>query len=285
MSATLIPKFAAISGKSRGRCRPVRAYPHRSSGDSARRKSGARTRGPSRPPHLPSVRLTQRRHNDRTHPKALTPAERETVVAALNGERLQDKAPAEIYATLLDKGVYLCSESTMYRILRTRGEVRERRRQSTHPPRKKPKLMADAPNRVWSWDVTKLRGPGKRAFYCLYTMIDIYSRYTVGWMVTTHESEELAKHFIEDTVVKHGIDRRELTIHSDRGAIQTAKEKSSRPVDEDLLGGGCRGVVVRSFDECAVLEAGAGSDEGDQVRGVDRAPAGLGGLDEFERHR
>ncbi|MEU1201620.1 IS3 family transposase [Streptomyces sp. NPDC005813] len=159
----------------------------------------------------------------RPHPKALTPAEREAVVAKLNGERFRDTAPAEVYATLLDEGVYLCSESTMYRILRERGEVRERRRQATHPPRKKPELMADAPNRVWSWDVTRLKGPDKRVFYCLYTMIDIYSRYTVGWMVTTHESEELAKQFIEDSVAKHGIDDGELTIHSDRGAIQTAK--------------------------------------------------------------
>ncbi|MFE2067537.1 transposase [Streptomyces sp. NPDC059467] len=159
----------------------------------------------------------------RPHPRALTPAERERVVAVLNGERFRDTAPAEVYATLLDEGVYLCSEPTMYRILRARGEVRERRRQATHPPCRKPELMAEAANRVWSWDVTKLRGPGKRVFYCLYTMIDIYSRYTVGWMVTTHESEELARQFIEDTAAKHGIDRRELTIHSGRGAIQTAK--------------------------------------------------------------
>ncbi|MFE0458560.1 DDE-type integrase/transposase/recombinase [Kitasatospora sp. NPDC058965] len=99
----------------------------------------------------------------------------------------------------------------MYRILRERGEVRERRRQSTHPPRKKPELMAEAPNRV------------KRVFYCLYTMIDIYSRYTVGWMVAAHESEELARQFIEDTITKHGIGQHELTILSDRGAIKTAK--------------------------------------------------------------
>jgi putative transposase len=167
----------------------------------------------------------------RPHPKALTPAEREQVVAKLNGERFRDTAPAEVYATLLDEGVYLCSESTMYRILRQRGEVRERRRQATHPPRKKPELMASAPNQVWSWDVTKLRGPHKRVFYFLYTMIDIYSRYTVGWMVTTCESEELARHFIEETVANQGVDRDQLTIHSDRGAIQTAKSVATLMAD------------------------------------------------------
>ncbi|MDH6580850.1 putative transposase [Kitasatospora sp. MAP5-34] len=141
----------------------------------------------------------------------------------LNGERFADMAPAAIYATLLDEGRYLCSESTMYRILRERGEVRERRRQATHPPRKKPELMADAPNQVWSWDVTKMHGPAKRVYYFLYTIIDIYSRYTVGWMVAAHESEELAEQFLKETIDKHGIEEGQLTIHSDRGAIQTAK--------------------------------------------------------------
>lgn len=145
------------------------------------------------------------------------------MVQVLNGERFADMAPAAIYATLLDEGRYLCSESTMYRILRERGEVRERRRQATHPPRKKPELMADAPNRVWSWDVTKMLGPAKRVYYFLYTIIDIYSRYTVGWMVAAHESEELAEQFLKETIDKHGVKEGQLTIHSDRGAIQTAK--------------------------------------------------------------
>lgn len=159
----------------------------------------------------------------RPHPKALSQAERAEVAATLNGERFADTAPAEVWATLLDEGVYLCSESTMYRILRERGEVRERRRQGTHPPRKKPELMADAVNTVWSWDVTKLRGPEPRTFYFLYTMIDIYSRYTVGWMVAECESDDLARQFIEDTVDKQAVPADRLTIHSDRGAIQTAK--------------------------------------------------------------
>jgi putative transposase len=157
------------------------------------------------------------------HPKALTEAERAAVVEVLNSERFCDMAPAAVYATLLDEGTYLCSESTMYRILRERGEVRERRRQASHPPRKRPELMADRPNHVWTWDVTKLKGPIPRSYYCLYTIIDIYSRYTVGWMIAEAESEDLASQFLEETVTKHGVDKGQLTIHSDRGAIQTAK--------------------------------------------------------------
>ncbi len=149
------------------------------------------------------------------------------MVQVLNGERFADMAPAAIYATLLDEGRYLCSESTMYRILRERGEVRERRRQATHPPRKKPELMADAPDQVWSWDVTKMHGPAKRVYYFLYTITDIYSRYTVGWTVAAHESEELAEQFLKETIDKHRIEEGQLTIHSDRGAIQAAKSATS----------------------------------------------------------
>jgi putative transposase len=141
----------------------------------------------------------------------------------LRGPRFVDMAPAAIWATLLDEGVYLCSESTMYRLLRRHGEVRERRRQATHPPRKKPELEAAAPNRVWSWDVTVLPGPEKRIKYFLYSMIDIYSRYTVAWMVAPNESEVLAEQFLADAVAKQGIGEDEVIIHSDRGAIQTAR--------------------------------------------------------------
>src|SRR3954452_14272946 len=120
-------------------------------------------------------------------------------------QRLVDQGPAAIWPTLLDEGGYLCSESTMYRLLRRHGEVRERRRQATHPPRKKPELEAAAPNRVWSWDVTVLPGPEKRIKYFLYSMIDIYSRYTVAWMVAPNESEVLAEQFLADAVAKQGI--------------------------------------------------------------------------------
>jgi putative transposase len=165
------------------------------------------------------------------HPRALTADEREEVVATLNSPRFVDTAPAQIWATLLDEGVHLCSESTMYRILRERGEVRERRRQATHPPRVKPELVAHAPNTVWSWDVTKLRGPDRRVFFCLYTMIDIYSRYTVGWMVADREHEELARQFVTETVGRQEANADRLTIHADRGAIQTAKSVAELMAD------------------------------------------------------
>ncbi|MCY0924562.1 DDE-type integrase/transposase/recombinase, partial [Streptomyces sp. H27-G5] len=129
----------------------------------------------------------------------------------------------EIYAVLLDRGVYLCSESTMYRILRRHGEVRERRRQATHPPRKKPELIAEGPNRVWSWDITKLKGPVKGSYYCLYTIIDIYSRYTTGWMIATAENKELAEQFLSSTILKYEVERGRLTVHSDRGSPMVAE--------------------------------------------------------------
>jgi putative transposase len=173
--------------------------------------------------HRQSPAPPRPKRTPKPHPKALAEAEREDVLAVLHSERFADVAPEEVYATLLDEGVYLCSASTMYRLLRERGEVRERRRQAIHPARKKPELMADAVNTVWSWDVTKLRGPEPRVFYFLYTMIDIYSRYTVAWMVATCESEELARQFIQDAQEKQAVPEGQLTIHSDRGAIQTAK--------------------------------------------------------------
>ena len=118
-------------------------------------------------------------------PRALTQDEEEKVLAVLHSERFVDLAPAEVHAILLDEGTYLCSVSTMYRLLRRHGEVRERRRQAVHPPRVKPELVAHGPNECWSWDITKLTGPVKWSYYYLYSIIDIYSRYTVGWMVAT----------------------------------------------------------------------------------------------------
>ncbi|MDX3762594.1 DDE-type integrase/transposase/recombinase [Streptomyces sp. AK02-04a] len=132
-------------------------------------------------------------------------------------------APAEIYVVLLDRGIYLCSESTMYRLLRRHGEVRERRRQAVPPPRKKPELVAEGPNRVWSWDITKLKGPAKGSYFCLFTIIDIYSRYTAGWMIATSENKELAEQFLSSTIAKYGIEQGQLTIHSDRGSPMVAE--------------------------------------------------------------
>jgi putative transposase len=135
----------------------------------------------------------------RAQPRALTPAERDSVRSLLNGDDFIDMAPAAVYHQLLDEGVYVSSVSTMYRILGSHGEVRERRRQATHPAHVKPELLATRPNETWSWDITRLRGPGKRDFYHLYSIIDIYSRYTVGWMLAAREHEDLAERLIADT--------------------------------------------------------------------------------------
>ena len=155
--------------------------------------------------------------------RALAPAEREAVLEVLHSERFIDTAPAAVVATLLDEGTYLASERTMYRILASRGEVSERRRQLTHPAYAKPELLATAPNQVWSWDITKLLGPVKWSYYYLYSIMDIYSRYAVGWMIAERESGTLAEQLIAQTLHKQRIDRDQLTFHSDRGAPMTAK--------------------------------------------------------------
>jgi putative transposase len=159
----------------------------------------------------------------RTQPRALAQFEREQVRAVLNSPDFVDKAPVAVYHELLDEGVYLASASSMYRILRQHGEVRERRRQATHPAHVKPELFATAPNQVWSWDITRLRGPAKRVFYHLYSIIDIYSRYTVGWMVAAREDEHLAERLIADTLAKQHILGGQLTIHADRGSSMTSR--------------------------------------------------------------
>src|SRR5437870_7011959 len=128
--------------------------------------------------------------------RALVPAERETVLAHLHGERFQDRSPAAVYATLLDEGQYHCSIRTMYRLLEQKGEVRERRDQLTHPPYKKPELLATAPNQLWSWDITKLLGPAKWTYFYLYVILDVFSRYVTAWMVSMRVSAELAKRLI-----------------------------------------------------------------------------------------
>ena len=156
-------------------------------------------------------------------PRALAPAERQLVLDHLNTERFRDKAPPEVYATLLDEGTYLCSLRTMYRILEEAGEVRERRDQLQHPPYHKPQLLANAPNQVWSWDITKLLGPAKWTYFYLYVILDIFSRYVVGWMVADRESAELAKRLIAETCHKQQIAPDQLTLHADRGASMRSK--------------------------------------------------------------
>jgi putative transposase len=156
-------------------------------------------------------------------PRALTSVERAEVRSVLNSSEHVDKAPASVYHELLDRGVYLASVSTMYRILREHDEVRERRRQAVHPARVKPELVATAPNSVWSWDITKLLGPAKWTYYYLYVIIDIYSRYAVGWLLAERESAALAEKLLADTITKHGIDRDTLSVHADNGSSMASK--------------------------------------------------------------
>jgi len=134
-----------------------------------------------------------------------------------------DLPPAEVYATLLDEGRYLCSERTMYRILAAHQEVRERRNQLRHPIYAAPELLARRPNELWSWDITKLLGPTKWTYFYLYVMLDVFSRYVVGWMVAHRESAALAEQFIHATCARQGIERGQLTIHADRGSAMTSK--------------------------------------------------------------
>ena len=151
------------------------------------------------------------------------PGRAAAILGALHAERFADTAPAEVWAILLDEGTYLGSLSTFYRLLRQAGETRERRAQATHPAAVKPELMATGPNQVWSWDITKLHGPAKWTYYYLYVILDIYSRYAVGWMVATRESAALAEKLIAATCAKQGIGRGQLTIHADRGSSMTSK--------------------------------------------------------------
>jgi putative transposase len=141
----------------------------------------------------------------------------------LHSERFVDKAPAEVWATLLDEGTYQCSIRTMYRILSAHGEVRERRNQLRHPNYRKPELLAEGPNQVWSWDITKLRGPVKWSYYYLYVILDIFSRYVTGWMLAHRESAELARRLMIESCGKQGIEPGQLTLHADRGGSMRSK--------------------------------------------------------------
>jgi putative transposase len=164
----------------------------------------------ARSPHAPS-------------PRALVPAERQTILDTLHSERFVDQSPAEVHATLLEEQTYLGSVRTMYRVLAEADEVRERRDQARHPAYTKPELVATAPNQIWSWDITKLKGPVKYLYFSLYVILDLFSRYVVGWMVAGHESARLAQRLIEATCLKQGIGPHQLTIHADRGAPMRSK--------------------------------------------------------------
>ena len=154
---------------------------------------------------------------------AFSAEERIAIRAALNSDRFMDRAPRQIYAALLDEGTYLCHWRTMYRILHEFSEVRERRKQRQHPVYQKPELLAEAPNQVWSWDITKLRGPAKWTHFALYTILDIFSRFIVGWMIAERESAELAKQLIATAAANQGIQPAQLTLHADNGKPMKAK--------------------------------------------------------------
>jgi putative transposase len=158
-----------------------------------------------------------------TPARALAEPERKAVLEQLHSKRFQDKAPAQVYAALLDEGTYLCSIRTMYRLLDQHGEVRERRNQLTHPNYKKPELLATGPNQVWSWDITKLRGPAKWTYFHLYVILDIFSRYVVGWMVAPRENAELARRLIKESCQKQAIEPEQLSLHADRGSSMRSK--------------------------------------------------------------
>jgi len=157
-----------------------------------------------------------------TPARALKPEEKETVRDLLNSERFCDRSPYQVYATLLDEGRYYCSISTMYRILREHDEVRERRDQRRHPSYSKPELLATAPNELWSWDITKLRGPVTWQLFYLYVVLDVFSRYVVGWLIAEAEASELARQLVHESYQKQGVDAEQLTLHADRGPAMTS---------------------------------------------------------------
>ena len=155
--------------------------------------------------------------------RALSEAERAEVLRVLCSARFVDASPGEVHATLLEEGVYLASELIMYWILRSQRAVRERRAVRRHPSYPRPDLVATGPNQVWTWDITKVRGPDRRVWFHLYVIIDIYSRYVVGWMLASSESGSLAERFIAETLKKEGVERGTLTLHSDRGTSMRSR--------------------------------------------------------------
>ena len=174
---------------------------------------------PLTPPEMPPPPAVQP-----ASARALSAGERQEVLNILHSERFQDCAPAAIQATLLDEGSYVCSTRTMYRILDQTGETRERRDQLVHPVYHRPELLATAPNQLWSWDITKLRGPVKWTYFYLYVVIDVFSRLVTGWVVADRESAELATEFLEESIRKHGVPRDQLNIHADRGKVMRSKQ-------------------------------------------------------------
>jgi putative transposase len=181
------------------------------------RSSWYRRHRQSPPPPRPPRRAAK------PQPRALSVVERQQVLEVLHDPDHADEAPATVYAKLLDEGSYLCSISTMYRLLRQRGETGDRRQHASHPARVKPELLATRPNQVWSWDITKLAGPAKWTWFYLYTILDIYSRYVVGWMAAACEAAALAERLLADTITIQQVPAGQLTVHADRGTSMTSK--------------------------------------------------------------
>ncbi|HEY1017298.1 MAG TPA: IS3 family transposase [Herpetosiphonaceae bacterium] len=174
------------------------------------------------------------------HPRALTPTEQAVVRATLNSERFVDQAPRTISATLLDEGQYLCHWRTMYRLLRADQATRERRAVRRHPVYARPELLATAPRQVWSWDITKLRGPQPGVWYNLYVVLDIFSRMVVGWLLADREDALLAEQVLADAYHREGLGPSQLPIHADRGAPMTAKVVADLLVDLGVRRSHCR---------------------------------------------
>ena len=191
-------------------------------------------RDKARKRHLQSATATTAVVARPAPPLALTTTERDTLREVLYSERFADCAPRTIHATLLDEGVYLGSVRTMYRMLANAGHSHERRAQRRHPVYSKPELLATNPNQVWSWDITKLKGPAKWTCFHLYVILDIFSRYVVGWMVAPRESAELAERLIADTVTKQAIAPHTLTLHADRGSSMRSKPVAALLVDLNI---------------------------------------------------
>ena len=172
----------------------------------------------------------------RQSPLALTIEERDTVLALLHNDQFIDMAPHQIYAQLLDQGVYHCSIRTMYRLLKSEhGHVKERRRQVQRPAYTKPELLATGPNQVWSWDISKLKNTIKWTYFYLYVIIDIFSRYVVGWMVAHSEQTALAKRLIGQSCIKQSIEPGQLSIHADRGSSMKSKGVAELLVDLGVI--------------------------------------------------
>lgn len=168
-------------------------------------------------------------------PRTLSDDERAKVLATLDSDEYMDKAPAQVFAALLELGIYLCSIRTMYRILAANDQVRERRAQRQHPTYTKPQLVATAPNQVWTWDITKLPGATKGTYFSLYVILDLFSRYIVGWQVATRESAAVYQELVEACCKDQGVVPEQLTIHSDRGAPMTAKSTALLYADLGII--------------------------------------------------